>query len=135
MLRIGVDVGGTFTDVVMWDDEQGRPTVHKLPSTPSDPSAAAFEGIETVATMAGTELGAVQRVGHESVDALDRGTLGPRTERATGLRGTRPHTWGPHASVVGPGAAERRCLTRRLSCRSAIGTAQNKTAAPKWWLR
>jgi N-methylhydantoinase A/oxoprolinase/acetone carboxylase beta subunit len=71
MLRIGVDVGGTFTDVVMWDDEQGRPTVHKLPSTPSDPSAAAFEGIETVATMAGTQLGAVQRVSHGTTTATN----------------------------------------------------------------
>ncbi|MGO4287592.1 hydantoinase/oxoprolinase N-terminal domain-containing protein, partial [Bosea sp. TAB14] len=38
MYRIGVDVGGTFTDFVMVDTEGGPTAFHKVPSTPDDPS-------------------------------------------------------------------------------------------------
>src|SRR4029077_10946907 len=41
--RVGVDTGGTFTDVVTTD---GR--VVKVPSTPTDPSAAVADGIARV---------------------------------------------------------------------------------------
>ena len=39
MKRIGVDVGGTFTDLILVDEEAGRITVDKVPSTPDDPVA------------------------------------------------------------------------------------------------
>ena len=42
---VGIEVGGTFTDLVMADGD-GNLTVHKLPSTPSDPSIAAVDGLE-----------------------------------------------------------------------------------------
>gem|GEM_PF-4989088 len=38
--RIGVDVGGTFTDLMLFDEESGRYWRHKTPSTPHDPSEA-----------------------------------------------------------------------------------------------
>ena len=38
MKRVGVDVGGTFTDLIYVDDEAGVIRVHKLPTTPEDPS-------------------------------------------------------------------------------------------------
>ena len=38
MKRLGVDVGGTFTDLIYVDDEAGEILVHKLPTTPDDPS-------------------------------------------------------------------------------------------------
>jgi N-methylhydantoinase A/oxoprolinase/acetone carboxylase beta subunit len=38
MKRVGVDVGGTFTDLIYVDDEAGVIQVHKLPTTPDDPS-------------------------------------------------------------------------------------------------
>ena len=40
---VGIDVGGTFTDIAVLD--QGRLTVHKLPSTPSDPSLGILQGV------------------------------------------------------------------------------------------
>lgn len=43
MLRIGIDTGGTFTDFVVLDD--GKLTVFKLPSTPSEPEKAVLEGL------------------------------------------------------------------------------------------
>src|SRR2546425_4028500 len=41
---VGVDTGGTFTDFVFVSGD-GRITIHKVPSTPSDPSSAVFEGL------------------------------------------------------------------------------------------
>ena len=38
MKRIGVDVGGTFTDLYFSDDDQRIAVVEKVPSTPHDPS-------------------------------------------------------------------------------------------------
>lgn len=71
MRRIGVDVGGTFTDIVLWNDETGRPTVHKLPSTPRDLSIAALEGIRKVAELADVTLADVQRVSHATTTATN----------------------------------------------------------------
>ncbi|WP_108260086.1 hydantoinase/oxoprolinase N-terminal domain-containing protein [Mangrovicoccus ximenensis] len=45
-LRIGIDVGGTFTDFVMADSGTGRVALYKEPSTPDDPSRALIEGLE-----------------------------------------------------------------------------------------
>ena len=47
MIRIGVDTGGTFTDVVMLGP--GGVSVHKVRSTPDDPSRAILKGIEEIA--------------------------------------------------------------------------------------
>lgn len=51
MKRIGVDVGGTFTDLVI-ADENGDIRVHKTPSTPSDPSEAILTGTAELCAMA-----------------------------------------------------------------------------------
>jgi N-methylhydantoinase A/oxoprolinase/acetone carboxylase beta subunit len=40
MKRIGVDVGGTFTDLIFVDEEKGTVAVHKTSSTPKDPSSS-----------------------------------------------------------------------------------------------
>jgi len=41
---VGIDVGGTFTDIAVLED--GKLTVHKLPSTPADPSQGILQGIK-----------------------------------------------------------------------------------------
>jgi N-methylhydantoinase A len=46
--RIGVDSGGTFTDVCLVDEASGRISVWKLPSTPGDPSIAIAEGAREI---------------------------------------------------------------------------------------
>lgn len=88
-LRVGVDTGGTFTDLVAWD---GRGlTAHKLPSTPGDPARAVLEGLaqlvgeksipvvhgSTVATNAilegkGARTGLVTTAGFEDLLAIGR---------------------------------------------------------------
>jgi N-methylhydantoinase A/oxoprolinase/acetone carboxylase beta subunit len=46
LIRVGVDVGGTFTDFIMMDDSAGRVESHKLSTTPKDPSIAVVEGLK-----------------------------------------------------------------------------------------
>nr|MBQ6241904.1 hydantoinase/oxoprolinase family protein [Lachnospiraceae bacterium] len=46
--KIGVDVGGTFTDVCMFDQDTGKVFVYKLPSTPADPSEAIGKGVKDI---------------------------------------------------------------------------------------
>ena len=43
--RVGVDSGGTFTDVCLFDDATGQVTVWKVASTPDDPSRGIAEGL------------------------------------------------------------------------------------------
>ncbi len=44
-MRLGCDIGGTFTDFVLLDDESGKIYVHKCLTTPGDPANAIEEGI------------------------------------------------------------------------------------------
>ena len=53
--RIGVDIGGTFTDFIVMDDE-GNLDVYKTPSTPSAPEEAVFSGINDLAAEAGASV-------------------------------------------------------------------------------
>ncbi len=47
-LRMGIDVGGTFTDFVLLDPDTGRMDFHKQPSVPSEPARAITEGIDAL---------------------------------------------------------------------------------------
>ncbi|GAA4229739.1 N-methylhydantoinase A [Streptosporangium album] len=54
-VRIGVDTGGTFTDVVAVDEQTGEITTTKTPSTPADPADGFLEGVRKVLTKAGLQ--------------------------------------------------------------------------------
>ncbi len=58
MYRIGIDVGGTFTDLVAVDPG-GRSTLAKVASTPQDPSLGVMAGLERLAEVLGRGLGAL----------------------------------------------------------------------------
>src|SRR6266511_1749715 len=62
--RIGVDIGGTFTDLVWVDDATGEVRVGKLLTTPKDPSQAVEQGVVTVLHDAGRQAGDVRGVIH-----------------------------------------------------------------------
>ena len=66
MRRIGVDVGGTFTDLILVDEAAGAITVDKVPSTPDDPARAVMTGVDALCGKAGVSL--------EAVDLLLHGT-------------------------------------------------------------
>jgi N-methylhydantoinase A len=60
VIRLGIDIGGTFTDVVLIDDETGRLETAKAPTTISNPSVGA---IEAVAAAVGEDPAERQGVG------------------------------------------------------------------------
>ena len=60
---VGVDVGGTFTDVVL-ADTNGEVVVDKLPTTPEDPRVGVIEGIWRVLATSGVAPADVSRVVH-----------------------------------------------------------------------
>jgi len=74
MIRVGVDVGGTFTDIVL---ERGSPgggqqvVVHKVPSTPADQSEAVVRGVVEACAMAGVAPGEVDFVFHGTTVATN----------------------------------------------------------------
>ncbi len=53
MLAIGIDVGGTFTDLALWDDARGALAVFKLPSVPHDPALGILDGLKTLTAREG----------------------------------------------------------------------------------
>jgi N-methylhydantoinase A len=68
---IGVDTGGTCTDVALVDRESGRFWTAKTLSTPGDPSQAFIEGIRQVLAKAGIAPGAVSHVFHGTTVATN----------------------------------------------------------------
>lgn len=53
MLYAGVDVGGTFTDVIMYDDRDASLSVRKVPSTPKNLEEGILEALQDYRKMAG----------------------------------------------------------------------------------
>src|SRR5262245_14838199 len=71
MKRLGVDVGGTFTDLIYVDDEAGRILVHKVPTTPADPSQGTVQGVREVTDEAGTSPSELDQVFHGTTIATN----------------------------------------------------------------
>ena len=74
MIRVGVDVGGTFTDIVLENvHADGRREVHvtKVSSTPQDQSEGVVEGILKVCQIAGVAPSAVDQVFHGTTVATN----------------------------------------------------------------
>ena len=61
--EIGVDIGGTFTDVILIDPS-GRVNSHKLLSTPDNFSNAMIKGIEQICARANIELSSITKIVH-----------------------------------------------------------------------
>lgn len=53
---VGIDVGGTFTDLVLFDAQAGEVIQHKTPTTPTDPSAGTLHGLAELAEHVGLPL-------------------------------------------------------------------------------
>ncbi len=69
--RIGIDVGGTFTDFVLVDMTETRLEFHKEPSVPEDPSAAVERGMRALVETFGVSLGDVELVVHGTTIGLN----------------------------------------------------------------
>jgi len=62
--RVGVDSGGTFTDVCLFEDASGRVEVWKVASTPEDPSLGIARGVAEALVRVGATPGGVGYFGH-----------------------------------------------------------------------
>ena len=69
--RIGVDVGGTFTDFVLIDRGTGNVTYYKEPSTPPDPSEAVETGISGLLARAGVRPEHIELIVHGTTLGLN----------------------------------------------------------------
>jgi len=71
MKLIGVDVGGTFTDVMYSDTESQDIAVHKVPTTPDDPSLAVIQGMIEICQRFDVDRSAVDHVLHGTTIATN----------------------------------------------------------------
>ena len=71
-IRIGIDTGGTFTDVVALDEESGQVVTTKTPSTPANPADGFLAGIEKVLAVLDAEGDAIGAVSHGTTVATNQ---------------------------------------------------------------
>src|SRR5687768_10335393 len=71
-VRIGIDTGGTFTDVVAVDEDTGEIATTKTPSTPADPAEGFLTGVRRVLDLLGLDGAAVTAVSHGTTVATNQ---------------------------------------------------------------
>ncbi len=69
--RLGVDVGGTFTDLLLVDEKSGETFMAKVPSTPDDSSIGVLNGIERICEESGIDPHDVSKVMHGTTVATN----------------------------------------------------------------
>jgi len=117
--RIGLDVGGTFTDLFLLNEATGETVRHKLPSTPKHPYEAPVQGIREILEKAGADPRQVRFVGLGTT--VSTNALLERKGAATGLlttqgfrdlleigRQRRPHVYDVRISRPPPLVPRRR---------------------------
>src|SRR6185436_21124039 len=82
-LSLGIDIGGTFTDLVIHDPRDGRAVIWKESTTPDDPARGALLGTRRVLEKAGATPEQVGRVVHATT--LFTNALIERKGAKTGL--------------------------------------------------
>ncbi|MBT7731001.1 MAG: hydantoinase/oxoprolinase family protein, partial [Rhodospirillaceae bacterium] len=102
--RIGVDVGGTFTDFTVFEKKTRQLINYKTPSTPNEPAQAVENGLKILITDYGIKPQNIDYLGHGTTVALNM--LLERRAKPIGLlttegfrdvleigRQTRPHLY------------------------------------------
>ena len=69
--RLGIDIGGTFTDATLIDQDSGNIRIGKVPSTPGDPSRGFLEAAERILREAGVSAAEVGYVAHGTTVATN----------------------------------------------------------------
>ncbi|MFS2224260.1 hydantoinase/oxoprolinase family protein [Pantoea sp. B65] len=69
--RMGFDIGGTFTDLVLLNDATGHAIRHKTLTTPDDPSEGAYTGLTQLLEMAGLAANEVNTITHGTTLAIN----------------------------------------------------------------
>jgi N-methylhydantoinase A len=71
MKLIGVDVGGTFTDVVLFDTDSSETAIHKVPTTVDDPSRGVMQGVLELCRNVGVDPSSVTHLYHGTTIATN----------------------------------------------------------------
>ena len=106
--RIGIDVGGTFTDFILTRDE-APPLLHKVLSTPADPSIAVVTGLAELAAMVDPARGVESFAA--SIETIVHGT-----------------TVATNATLTGTGAKSALLTTKAFATRSRCGAASARSS-------
>ncbi|MEJ2084082.1 MAG: hydantoinase/oxoprolinase family protein [Acidobacteriota bacterium] len=69
--RLGVDVGGTFTDLMLVHDESGAVFRIKTPSTPADPSEGVLSGVHRILQESNVDVGSLSHIMHGTTVATN----------------------------------------------------------------
>ena len=141
-ILVGIDVGGTFTDFVLWRD--GALHVHKVPTTPDDQSVAIVQGLRELGVLGGGEtpeppLAIVHGMTVATNALLER--RGARTALLTTAgfadalvigRQNRPQLYQLHQARPAPlvEAAHRLEIAERLAHTGAVLTPLDEAAIP-----
>ena len=116
--RLGVDVGGTFTDLILVDEKSGSIHTAKVPSTPADSSIGVMNGVAKVCDNAGVDPSEIAQVMHGTTVATNTVLTG------SGAKGRIGHHQGLQA-----GAANR-ALLRAWRPRRMGDLQQEPTSGP-----
>ena len=136
--RLGIDVGGTFTDLLLFNEETGAMTLEKTPSTPADQSIGILNGINKIVELSGLAPSDLDLILHGTTVATNavlegKGALvGLITTKGFEqiLHVARSQTPGPLAGWIimqKPDPLAPLYLTRGASCRM---TAKGAEASP-----
>ena len=87
MRLIGVDVGGTFTDLVYFDTTTEQVSIHKVPTTVEDPSMGVIAGVTALCEQVGADPSSVDYLFHGTTTATN--ALLEHDGAATGMLTTR----------------------------------------------
>jgi N-methylhydantoinase A len=126
-MLVGVDIGGTFTDLVL--SHNGQLSIHKLASTPHNPAEAMLAGLNAITG----DLNAVQQIAHGSTVAtnaiLERNGARAALITTQGFRDvlfigrqTRPELYALQPSIPAPLIPRERCyeIPERLDYRGDV---------------
>jgi N-methylhydantoinase A len=132
---VGIDTGGTFTDVVLVDRTSGRYHFRKVPSNPKDPAEAILRGLDEIlkdAAVPGTRVGFVGLGTTLATNAVLEGKTGRIAMLTTAgftdvlelARQRRPHLYNLDIGKPRPPVApeHRIAVTERLDETGAVVT-------------
>ncbi len=134
--RLGIDVGGTFTDLLLFNEKTGAMTLEKTPSTPADQSIGILNGIHKIVDAAGLSPADLSLILHGTTVATNavlegKGALvGLITTKGFEqiLHVARSQTPGPLAGWIimqKPDPLAPLYLTRGVSCRMTAKGAES----------
>jgi len=84
-MRIGIDVGGTFTDIVLIDDQRGKIHYTKVLTVPKNPAQGLLNGVEKILRITNATMAELDYMIHGHGTTIGTNALIERKGAKTGL--------------------------------------------------